>query len=1147
MKTVIINNYMQKIKVQSPNKSAFIKYVLLLLASIYFHFSGYGQDNPTYLKMPRVIFPSGDAGALGRYGDYPVDKNTGVPSISVPVFEIQVNGYKLPLNLSYHASGNRVDDISSVVGLGWSLNAGGCITRTVKGKPDEANKVIAYRNIYDREYETREELNNYSTSDSIRCRLNNLIHGDDLEADLYSFNFNGYSGQFTHDSNNNLILMAYEDIKISGGPISGYTINTPDGAKYMFFDGDSTVVSTGSYKSCWYLNEIITPNLDTITFKYSSTGYIQGDHQPSFNCVEWPWNVHSDPWKYIDFIDIDHLRYLSNVTFKNGKVNFGYGLQRKDMRPHQLQSITVLDTKGKTIKRVDLGQSYFVSDTSDPVFGSSDKYKNRLKLDNVKFVNPDNPSDIQTYSFEYNTTKLPPYFEAFGTPYDNNYYSQDFWGYYNNAQTNQHLMPIANLCGVTAANRNVDEEAMQSTILKKITFPAGGRTELEYEANRNQGVVEKLGGLRIKTIKNFADSPSAIPSMVKSYEYPTGGFPTSWVSHRSILDRSRWVYDNTLNSTLTTNYIATPIGNLSYNNGLIAIYDKVWEFTGANKEIKTEYNYSVLQEDSYDSHFFRPNVGGTHFYPVYFKDEAYRSGHLISQIDYKKEGNDYRMVREISNIWTPYSLHEAIVGIKIVPIDPSVNWCSGSGSFPDDLYQYFNIIIQSGVKKLTQTVEKLYTGSEMVEKTTDFEYSGFQNTEAHGFVTKETITSSSEEKIWKKSRYLPDVFTNPTGVYAVMKDKYMISNPLEIINGRNANATDYYLSSSVYNFDFFASQPKLNQIKQMKLESLSTTYSEWTDSRLKTETTVDSYDKNGNILNVTPKDNIPTGYQWGYKNAYPVAKAVNAKNLVTYVDQSSSSQLVFGPNDMIAKETTFASSTYGDITLNVGFGGNQGSNHTANFTFTLTGPLNQTGSVCLSSGTGCSSYPSTITYHNMPLGTYHLSVVPNINDASSNVNFVFTYQKQTISSSGIIEFYYQGFEEYTGATKATAGNPSYAGNYYNAGAFYVTFIPPNGRSYVVDYHYWNGTKWISVKKPYTSLMTLTEGTAIDEVRVYPSDAQMTTYTYDPLIGMTSSTNENNVTTFYEYDSFGRLICIRDQNKNILKTYDYHYKYQVINP
>jgi YD repeat-containing protein len=48
------------------------------------------------------------------------------------------------------------------------------------------------------------------------------------------------------------------------------------------------------------------------------------------------------------------------------------------------------------------------------------------------------------------------------------------------------------------------------------------------------------------------------------------------------------------------------------------------------------------------------------------------------------------------------------------------------------------------------------------------------------------------------------------------------------------------------------------------------------------------------------------------------------------------------------------------------------------------------------------------------------------------------------------------------------------------------------------------------------------------------------YTYAPLIGMTSETNPNGVTTYYEYDGFGRLKAIKNDDGNILKTYDYRY-------
>jgi hypothetical protein len=66
---------------------------------------------------------------------------------------------------------------------------------------------------------------------------------------------------------------------------------------------------------------------------------------------------------------------------------------------------------------------------------------------------------------------------------------------------------------------------------------------------------------------------------------------------------------------------------------------------------------------------------------------------------------------------------------------------------------------------------------------------------------------------------------------------------------------------------------------------------------------------------------------------------------------------------------------------------------------------------------------------------------------------------------------------------------------------------------------------------------------IDELRLYPESAHMTTFAYKPLVGMTAQCYENDRITYYTYDASGRLSLVKDDNGNVLKKICYNFQGQ----
>ena len=93
--------------------------------------------NPILAQSDRITPASPKAQTFLRYGEIPIGYQTGVPNISIPLYTIKSGDIEIPITLSYHIRNVRPGYDVNEIGLGWTLNIGGQISRTICGAPDE--------------------------------------------------------------------------------------------------------------------------------------------------------------------------------------------------------------------------------------------------------------------------------------------------------------------------------------------------------------------------------------------------------------------------------------------------------------------------------------------------------------------------------------------------------------------------------------------------------------------------------------------------------------------------------------------------------------------------------------------------------------------------------------------------------------------------------------------------------------------------------------------------------------------------------------------------------------------------------------------------------------------------------------------------
>lgn len=464
------------------------KFYLILVLSL-FRLCLLAQPGPNMLDIPKVLPPSPNAASLGKYGDYPVGLYTGIPNIDVPLYTISFGKFSLPISISYYAAGLKVTDIASQVGLGWSLNAGGVVTRSVNVRPDE----VGYMN--------QGKLANLDTLVKTLDRIMQASNGSyDLVPDNFSFNFNGRSGKFIIDASteNKAHIIPFQPLQVTYPKnLDSIQIVDESGIVYRFSSSEISYTDGGvlfsPYKSSWYLTKIITPYGD-VDFIYSSIP----DDVVSEQLSEIHYRKLSG---YCDemsggssLVEIHTAaKVLKSIITPAGRINFFSNANRQDaVSQSKLDSIVVLDNSGKKIKSFGFRYSYFGK------AASSNYREKRLKLDSLC---EEGASSLvkKWHSFEYYLPQSVPATDS---------KSQDFWGFYN-GKTNSTLLPDVDAYFGTlhvqysGGNRVPNFTSTKIGMLTKISYPTGGSTSFVYEPN-DYGSKE---GSRIderEQIKDFA-------------------------------------------------------------------------------------------------------------------------------------------------------------------------------------------------------------------------------------------------------------------------------------------------------------------------------------------------------------------------------------------------------------------------------------------------------------------------------------------------------------------------------------------------------------------------------------------------------------------------------------------------------------------
>lgn len=459
---------------------------------------GFSQNFQDKIPKAQAITP--DAASLFKVIDRPIGTFTGTQPVNFPLARLTSGALSANVSLNYNSLGGiKVEEQASSVGLGFSLDQGsGRIVQIVNDAPDDSSIGLLNYPL---------KPSNFDCNDMIDVHAAWEEYGVDLEPDIFMYHLNGESGRFFFQEDGTIVMMQKTGIRIEytpptpmEGSIRQWIITDEEGNKYYFGrnkDGtqnyylvndytyssqNSSGTSTGPSSYSWYLTEAYDINQENkITYSYVLSDGIMQNFSGGFMRLYTLFSS-GGPCDGYDvepdyaMVSTGAAEYLvSRIETLDGAIELNSSSGRLDSRSGRMRKVDNLqlfDNRNVLIKEYDFNYDYFNEWSNDPDV-------KRLKLTGFSEKYPGS-TESHDHSFEYYESQNMP---SRLSP------RVDFWGFYNGTYNTSFFPNVVFKHGSTEirrnnlGNKNANGSYGKTNVLRKIQYPTGGYREFIHEPN----------------------------------------------------------------------------------------------------------------------------------------------------------------------------------------------------------------------------------------------------------------------------------------------------------------------------------------------------------------------------------------------------------------------------------------------------------------------------------------------------------------------------------------------------------------------------------------------------------------------------------------------------------------------------------------